>query len=155
MKLQDIINRAKWDHRFMRLAREVAGWSKDPSSKIGAVIVKDRRVVATGYNGFPAGFADDYRLKSRETKYPRIVHAEMNAILQAGHDAQGAVLYLYSPIGGVPCQNCTKHLITAGIALIVVLPYKSNDRWGADMETAKDMLNEAGVGVREVNRVGE
>ncbi len=70
---------SKWDKRFMKLAREISTWSKDPSSQIGAVIINDeRRILATGYNGFPKGIRDtEERLNDREQKYPMIVHAEM------------------------------------------------------------------------------
>ena len=68
-----IVN-SKWDTRFMRLAREIADWSKDPSSKIRAIIVNDkRRILATGYNGFPEGIEDtEERLNNREERYPRL-----------------------------------------------------------------------------------
>ena len=115
---------SKWDTRFMRLAREVSTWSKDPSSKIGAVIVNDRRrILATGYNGFPEGIDDnEERLNNREEKYPRIIHAEMNALLNAlknGVSVEGATLYVY----GLPvCPDCTKSIIQAGIRRIVMSP---------------------------------
>ena len=109
----------KWDFRFMGIARSVATWSKDPSTKIGAVIVNaDRHIVATGYNGFPSGLGDDFRLEIRDMKYPRIIHAEMNAILQAGRDCIGSTLYMWG-MEGAPCTNCTKHLIQAGIKRVV------------------------------------
>ena len=73
----------------MREARNASTMSKDPSSKVGAVLVKDRRIVGTGFNGFPRGLHDDRRLWDREQKLPRIVHAEMNAIINAGACAGG------------------------------------------------------------------
>ena len=115
---------SKWDIRFMRLAKEVSTWSKDPSSKIGAVIVNDRRrILATGYNGFPEGIEDtEERLNNREEKYPRIIHAEMNALLNAlknGVSVEGATLYVY----GLPvCPDCTKSVIQSGIKRIVMSP---------------------------------
>ena len=137
----------KWDIRFMEVARLVASWSKDPSTKVGVVIVKDRKIISTGYNGFPAGIKDDVRLTIREEKYPLVVHGEMNAVLQAGHDACGATMYLYFPFGGVPCQNCTKHTITAGIKRVVILPTQENERWKSDCEQAYATLLEACVAV--------
>lgn len=139
----------KWDRRFMSIAKEVASWSKDPSTKIGVVIVKNNKIVSTGYNGFPPGIADDERLHDREKKYPLVVHGEMNAVLQAGNDAYGSTMYLYSPFGGFPCQNCTKHAITAGVQRIVALPGEANERWKEDCEKAEATLDEAGV-VRSV-----
>ena len=75
----------KWPIRFMNMAKMVSTWSKDPSSKIGAVAVNDERnILATGYNGFPKGIADtEERLNNKDEKYPRIVHAEMNALMNA------------------------------------------------------------------------
>jgi len=134
----------------MCLARTVAGWSKDPSTKVGAVIVKDRHIKSTGYNGFPKGIEDDVRLDVRELKYPRIVHAEMNAILQAGYEARGATLYMFFPGGGVPCADCTKHIITAGIERIVVAKGDQNDRWMDSQKLAFGMLTEAGIIIDEV-----
>ena len=114
----------KWDNRFMRLAKEIASWSKDPSSKIGAVIVNsDRRILATGYNGFPKGIQDtEERLNDREEKYPRIVHAEMNALMNAlysGISLRDSIIYVY----GLPvCPECTKAIISSGIKRIVMSP---------------------------------
>src|SRR6056300_1094742 len=78
-------NKLKWDQRFMDMAMMISTWSKDPSSKIGAVIVNDeRRILATGYNGFPRGIADyEERLNNREEKLDRIIHGEMNALMNA------------------------------------------------------------------------
>lgn len=115
---------SKWDTRFMKLAREISTWSKDPSSKIGAVIVNDdRRILSTGYNGFPKGIEDtEERLNDREQKYPRIVHAEMNALMAALHSGvsvKDATIYVY----GLPvCPECTKSIISAGIKRIVISP---------------------------------
>jgi dCMP deaminase len=136
----------KWDWRFWRIAEQVATWSKDPSSHIGAVIVKDRKIMATGFNGFPPGIADDGRLYNREAKYLHVVHAEMNAIIQAGHAARGATLYL-SGFHCPPCSNCSKHLIAAGIERIVFRGVDVPERWKDDCNTSWAMLREAGVRV--------
>ena len=76
----------KWDRRYLGLAREVSCWSKDPSTKIGAVIADNQgRVVALGYNGFARNIEDaDEKLNLRELKYEMVVHAEVNAVLIAG-----------------------------------------------------------------------
>lgn len=135
----------KWDRRFLEMARLVSTWSKDPSTKIGVVLVKDRKVVATGYNGFPTGVADDERLHEREEKYALIVHAEMNAILQAGHDAEGSTLYLWG-FTGPPCRGCTKHVIQAGIKRVVVNGGNPPpDRWKAELDAAYATYEEVGV----------
>jgi dCMP deaminase len=110
----------KWDRRFMDVAKLVSTWSKDPSSQIGAVLVKDRRILASGYNGFPRGIEDDERLDVREKKYPLVVHAEMNVLmnaLEAGISARGATLYVY----GLPiCKECAKNILNSGIVRVVI-----------------------------------
>lgn len=146
---------SKWDHRFMRLAREISSWSKDPSSKIGAVIVNDdRRILATGYNGFPRGIEDTVeRLNDREQKYPRIVHGEMNALMNAlysGVSVKDATIYVY----GLPvCSECTKSVIQAGINRVVVTythlaPEKWQNQWNG---MSFPMYSEAGVSVTYMN----
>lgn len=140
---------SKWDRRFMRLAREISMWSKDPSSKIGAVIVnQDRYILASGYNGFPRGVEDtEERLKDREQKYPRIVHAETNALMNAlynGVCVKGATIYVY----GLPiCPDCTKLIIQSGIKRVVLSPdpYVNitnwTDKWN---DLSKPMFKEVG-----------
>lgn len=146
---------SKWDHRFMRLAREISTWSKDPSSKIGAVVVNDeRRILATGYNGFPRGIADtNERLNDREQKYPRIIHAEMNALMNAlysGVSVKGATIYVY----GLPvCSECTKSVIQAGISRVVITyPQLAPEKWQTQWnELSWPMYNEANVPVTAMN----
>lgn len=142
----------KWDKRFLSVADIVATWSKDPSTKVGAVIVKNRRIIATGYNGFPLGIADDDRLQNREEKYPLIIHAEMNALIQAGVGANGASLYL-SGFNGSPCRNCAKHLIAAGICRIVHWNGSvGRKEWLKELMLAKAFFEEAGVEIVGVER---
>jgi dCMP deaminase len=130
----------------MRLAREASHMSKDPSTRIGAVLAKDRRVVGTGFNGFPPGIADDKRLHDRDEKYELVVHAEMNAILQAGRDAKGGTLYMYG-FRSAPCRNCTKHLIAAGVIRVVGCGIPTPERWQANLEAAESTLAEADIGL--------
>lgn len=118
--------------------------SKDPSSQIGAVIVKNNRVVGTGFNGFPPRIADDQRLHDRVEKYELIVHAEMNAILQAGRDNANATLYMYG-FKSPPCRNCTKHVIAAGITRVVATGKAVPDRWADNLRAAALTLDEAGL----------
>ena len=92
------------------MAKLVASWSKDPSVQVGAVIVKGKKVVGIGYNGFPKGVHDfSDRLMNRELKLELVVHAEVNACLDAGKDAEGGTLYVW-PTLMVPniCPNCAK-----------------------------------------------
>lgn len=122
----------KWDRRYLALARHVAGWSKDPSTKTGAVIVRaDRTVGSIGFNGLPAGLPDDPEiLNDREAKYAAIVHCEMNALLHM-HDTMGlmgATLYTW-PLAS--CDRCVVHLLTAGVVRFVAPPLTPElaDRW--------------------------
>lgn len=135
----------KWDRRFLEVAQLVSNWSKDPSTKVGCILVKDRKIVATGYNGFPEKIADDDRLNVREQKYRLVVHAEMNALLQAGHDANGATLYQYGFVGGWCCDNCTKHAIQAGVVRAVCQEGEVNQRWADELAASAETFREAGV----------
>ena len=110
----------KWDIRFMLLAKEIAGWSKDPSSKIGAVAVdKNRRILGTGYNGFPMKDADnliEYYLRS--IKYEKVIHAEKNLILNclnSGVSLKDANIYIW---GQAVCKDCAKELTQTGIKAV-------------------------------------
>ena len=136
----------KWDQRFIRVAREVSSWSKDPSKQIGAVIVKDKRILATGYNGFPRGIDDaDYRYNNRELKYELIVHAEMNAIYNAtynGVSLDGATMY----VSGLPCCNrCALGLIQTGIKRVVMQGNPDDPRWADSWKMSMDLFNETNI----------
>ena len=144
---------AKWDNRFMALARHIAMWSKDPSTKVGSVIVDSkRRVIAHGYNGFPRGVDDSAeRYGDRQMKYAHVVHAELNAVLNAvlPRELEGATLYTTLE----PCSGCAKAIIQAGIGR-VVLPNRDGmtmgeveARWGDDQRLAFYMMDEARVDV--------
>jgi dCMP deaminase len=106
----------KWHQRFFDLAKHVAQWSKDPSTKVGAVIVNDRRIViGVGYNGFPRGVLDhEDRYNDRPTKYAHVVHAELNAIFNATESVQGCTLYVTL----APCNECAKAIIQSGITSV-------------------------------------
>lgn len=139
----------KWDKRFIEAARHVSTWSKDPSTKVGAVIVSPiGTIVGTGYNGFPRGVADtDERLNDRPTKYKLVVHAELNAVIQAGHQASGGTIYIWPPFGQPPCcTECAKAIIQAGIVRVVgYTPEETVERWSEDLDFARTLLTEAGV----------
>jgi dCMP deaminase len=141
---------AKWDQRFLDLAGHIAGWSKDPSTKVGCVVVgADREIRSTGFNGFPRGISDDDdRLTDRDKKYPLICHAEENAIMHAariGMPLKDCVAYVTWP----PCCRCARSLIQAGVAEIVYPEgCEIPERWRVDFDTSVGMLGEAGVAVR-------
>lgn len=132
----------KWDKRFLELAEFISNWSKDPSTKVGAVIIdKDNRIVSMGYNGFPKNIPDDSRLNDRETKYKIIVHGEMNAILFANRSIIGCTLYTY-PF--MPCPRCSSMIIQSGISRIV--SYNNMpDRWKQDFEVSKLLFKESNI----------
>lgn len=134
-----------WDERFMEMAGVVASWSKDPSTKVGCVITNTRRqIVSTGFNGFPVGVDDDpARYADRPTKYLMILHAEQNAVLQAGGDVRGGTAYVTHP----PCSQCAAVLIQAGIVRIVTVRPDAGmaDRFRDSFAAAEVMLHEAGV----------
>lgn len=136
-----------WDSRFLRIAKEVSTWSKDPSTKVGAVIVdNNNRVVSMGYNGFPQGVDDDERLKDRETKYKLIVHAEMNALLFSSRPVVDCRIYTY-PF--MPCPRCAGPIIQSGINM-VISPRNANERWSADFDISREIFEEAGVFLKEM-----
>lgn len=153
----------RWDDHFLHLCLVHAGMSKDTSTKVGAVIIgPDREIVSTGFNGLPRGIADTpERISNRELKLKLVVHAEMNAILNAARTGacalRGLTLYLAATDstgtvwGGAPCTRCTVELIQAGIAKIVTWPFKNvPSRWLEDITFACELLREAGVSYREV-----
>lgn len=135
---------ARWDQFFLRLARECANMSKDPSTQVGAVLARNREVVSMGFNGFPPGVEDDDRLHSREAKYPLVVHAEMNALLRA-RDARGCALYIWRLL---PCSQCAKHVVAAGVCEVVVPSLDVPSRWRQDVDLSIALFREAGVPVR-------
>lgn len=147
----------KWDKRFLDLAAHYATWSKDPSTKVGAVLVCDRNiVVGHGYNGPPRGVKDtEERLNNRELKYKYVVHAEVNAILMAGEKAKGARLYVYPTFMLPPiCHDCCKIAIQAGVKEIIgYMPDESEERvkrWAESIQISRSMCEEAGVKYRGV-----
>lgn len=109
-------NLSKWDNRFIQLAQYVSEWSKDPNSKVGAVVSTDQGAIALGYNGFPVGIDDDGRLKQKHLKNDMIIHAEQNALLIAGTRADGASIYVW---GKPICARCAAVIIQSGIKRII------------------------------------
>lgn len=140
----------KWDSRFLGLAFEVATWSKDPSTKVGCVLVDNSlRVIGLGFNGFPSGMNDAPELYAdRETKYKRTIHAEVNAILNANGSVEESTAY----VTAAPCTSCALVLIQSGIDR-VVYPAPSADlmsRWGESINYSRKLFEEAAMEVQEV-----
>lgn len=139
-----------WDDYFMGIALLSAQRSKDPNTNVGACIVnKEKKIVGTGYNGFPIGCSDDNLPWAREgnfldTKYPYVCHAELNAILNSTKNLKGCTIY----VDLFPCNECAKAIIQSGIIEIVYLSDKYAD---LDMtKAAKKMLNQAGIRQRQL-----
>lgn len=135
----------KWDRRFLGLAEEIATWSKDPSTKVGAVIIgKDRGIISYGYNGFPRFCCDNpEEYHDREVKYKKTVHAEVNAVLFARCDLSTATLYTTHP----PCDKCAPVIIQAGIRRVVSLNGGEDyvSRWGHLVDESRRLFAEAKV----------
>lgn len=139
-----IIHPEIWHSRFLEMAQMVASWSKDPRTKVGAVLVgKEREILAVGYNGFARGTNDDDYM-DRAYKHRHVIHAEENAILNAarsGTRLQDATLYVTHH----PCCHCTGVLIQAGIRQLVC-PYPSaEDQASWHLEEAFRRLREADI----------
>ncbi len=135
-----------WDYKFLDLAKTLAEWSKDPSTKVGAVAVKDRRILGTGYNGFPHGISDlPGRLQDRQEKLLRTVHAEANIIAHAARHGvvlEGSTVYVWPFL---PCSNCCTLLIQAGVRRVVAPDLPIPDRWEESFNLSRSMFNEAKV----------
>lgn len=147
------MKRDPWDEYFLSMAGLVSSKSKDPSTKVGAVIVTpapQREVRSTGYNGFPRRVRDDpHRYADRDFKYLTIVHAELNAILTGarhGSSLSGCSIYVTWP----PCSACAGAIIQAGITRVVCPEIRVPGRWAGNIEHARAMLREAGVLVEAV-----
>lgn len=142
------INIIKWDLRFLELSKLISSWSKDKSTQVGSVIVDPkRRIVSTGYNGFPMGMSDDIRLDIRSEKYKIIIHAERNAILFAGKSLENCTIYTY-PF--MPCSVCAGMIIQSQIKRVVT--FKTNNvRWAEDFEFARSMFKETNIETVEYN----
>ena len=136
-----------WTYRYLKLAKEVSTWSKDPSRQIGAIAVGDKgQILAQGYNGFPRGVIDSSRrYNDRETKYKYVVHAEMNVIYNAtynGVSLNGATLYVW----GLPiCSECAKGVVQVGINRVIMPKQDIPEQWQKSWELSKEIFKESGV----------
>lgn len=141
----------KWNYRFLALAEMIASWSKDPSTKTGAVVVgPDKEIRATGYNGLVRGVADDIPERMvRPTKYDFFEHAERNAVYNAcltGTSLRGCTIFCTL----TPCTDCARAIIQAGIKEVITYEYQINDNdpkntWRDKLNYSAEMFKEAGV----------
>ncbi len=142
---------SKWDRRFLNLAKFIAQWSKDPSTQVGCVIVDPmKRIVATGFNGLPAGVSDTIeRLSNRDIKYEMVVHAERNAIIDAKRDLSGMSIYVW-PI--MPCSVCASMIIQAGISRVIA-PRTDNQRLieACNFHLSEEMFSETEITLLQVD----
>lgn len=137
----------KWTERFLALAEHVAQWPLDPRTKVGCVIVDDKkRVVSIGYNGFPRGVSDTVaRYADRDTKLLFVAHAERNALDNAPNTVEGCTMYV--PL--MPCNECAKSIIQKGIKKVVTYrPEKDDGRF--NWKITRQMFKEAGVMLVEI-----
>lgn len=139
----------KWHKRLLALAEYIGAWSKDPSTKVGAVIVdKDNRIVSTGYNGFPKDIKDTKnRYENRDIKYKIILHAEENAISYAKRDLSNCKLYIS---GLPPCAHCASLIIQSGIKTVIVKKQEIPERWVESVKLSKQIFKEAKVQLLEI-----
>lgn len=147
----------KWSDRYLIICRDVAAWSKDPSTKVGAVVVGDKgQILSQGYNGFPRGINDTAeRYNNKKRKYELVVHAEMNAIYNASYSGQsldGATMFVS---GLHVCHECAKAIIQTGITKVVAECGEVKPHWEESLALTKAMFIEAGVEymTKEVNDV--
>lgn len=142
-----------WDYKFLDLAEHISKWSKDPSTKVGAVIVDDKnRVISIGYNGVPRGVNEPVS-GDREQKLLRTIHAEENALAFAYRDVEGCRMYVSFP----PCAHCAAQIIQRGITEVIYRidtpgMHEFYDRWAGNLEEAGKMFAEAEVKLRPMQR---
>lgn len=141
------MNTARWHRRYLNLAKYVADeWSKDPTTKVGAVVIGENpKNLTVGYNGFPPGVDDSYdRLSDRQMKYKYMIHAERNALDNATFETRGGTLASTM----FPCVECAKSIISRGIECVVAPPPPppiAEPSWRDDLIVSLAILQEAGV----------
>lgn len=138
-----------WIAHFYEMALLVSTRSKDPSTRVGALVVdSERRIVGSGYNGFPRGVVDDpARYAERSLKLSMVVHAEVNAVLNATRSVRDCTVFSTR----APCSGCSGVLIQSGVATVICPDQPANSKWVDDWMIAKQMLLESCVEVRHVN----
>ena len=143
------MDRPSWDDYFKEIVQVTAKRSSCSRLKVGCILVKDNRIIAQGYNGFPRGIQDtDLRYQDRELKYQYVVHAEMNCIYNAalnGSSLDGCTLYVWPlPV----CRECCKGIIQSGIERVVSPDFTDpvkEERWRESCSQTMDMFQEVGI----------
>lgn len=136
---------SKWDARFIALAEHVAQWSKGPRTRVGAVVVRpDKSIASLGYNGAPRGFDDEaFLAMPRSEQHKVVLHAEANAVDQTcwAENLRGHTIY----VTHMPCTDCADRIIEAGIARVVAYCGHLSPDWLESAEEAQDKFKKAGV----------
>jgi dCMP deaminase len=136
----------KWDRRFLSLCRHISEWSKDPSTKVGAIITDGIKVISLGFNGLPQQIPDyPELLNSREVKYKHIIHAETNAILTAHRNLSGCTIYTFPFL---PCTRCASEIVQSGISRVVSIVCQE-ERWKAELAESRHFMKLCGMDVAE------
>ena len=149
-----------WNEWFLRGVYWVASKSKDPKTKIGAIIVKDKRIISTGYNGIPICVSDDLETRhERPEKYKWYEHGERNAIYSAakhGISTNDAILYT----NALPCADCARGIIQSGIKEVYihkqfndVCDMHKRDQWNGHDYATLTMFNEADIKCSYIDKV--
>ena len=143
-----------WDKKYIDLAKHIATWSKDNSTKVGAVIVsEENRIISTGYNGMPIGANDSIESRyEKKMKYYFFEHAERNAIYScanSGVSTKNATIYVQY----YPCADCARAIIQSGIKRLVCCskPDFNHPKWGESWKVADELFNECHVNVEHIN----
>ena len=147
----------KWHNRFLDMCRHIATWSKDRSTKTGCVLVKDRKVLSVGYNGFTPGIDDEKPYyHDRPQKYWYTEHCDRNAIYSAARNGialEGATMYLTGP----PCCDCARGVVMSGLSLVVwpknnpfENPGEVQERWRESVAASLEILEAGGVQILRV-----
>jgi len=136
----------KWDRRFLGLSEHISRWSKDPSTKVGAIITNDIKIVSVGFNGLPQSVKDYPEiLEVRNLKYKHIIHAETNAILAAKTDLTGCTIYTFPFL---PCTRCASMVAQSGISRVVSITCQNN-RWKKTLDESRHFMGLCGLEVVE------
>ncbi|MFC1454134.1 cytidine/deoxycytidylate deaminase family protein [Verrucomicrobiota bacterium] len=138
-----------WDEYFMKIAELVKTRSKDRSTQVGAVIVREHRIISTGYNSFPAGLNDDVNSRhERPAKYMWTEHAERNAIYSAArHGIRLIGSSMYVTGGGIACAECARAISLAGISEAIGMEgkFEGAGPWAESCKVGEELLREADV----------
>ena len=147
MKKADYLS---WDEYFMGIAYLSAMRSKDPSTQVGACIIdEDKKIIGIGYNGFPIGSNDDEMPWNKEgefldTKYPYVVHAELNAILNSIKSLKNCIIY----VTHFPCNECAKAIVQSGIKKVIYFSDKHKDK--DSTKASRRILENAGLNIKKI-----